>query len=81
MVGYLLKPVQEETQIPRCPTTGFEGRARLSCPHRPLSENERGAIFVIRQGYLLKEAVPVSAGRRGKPWDPRALVTRRLVSW
>ena len=25
-MGYLLKPVQEETQVPRCRTTRFEGR-------------------------------------------------------
>ena len=59
--------------------------AVVSAPSAALSErprpDERGAILVTRQGYVLKEAVPVSAGRRGKPRDPRALVTRRLVSW
>ena len=48
-----------------------EASARTSAEH----------FVATCQRYVLKETVPVCAGRRGKPRDPRAPVARRLVKW
>ena len=56
-MGYTLKPVQEETQVPRCRTTRFEGTAIL------LYGGEVDAAHLIPRSVLTPTQAGITWGR------------------